>query len=285
MPHQKPTTYTCVSCDSEEWQGKINQLALDTTPACPRRHGQVLSGSTPGALATALALSVWPARVAQFRAQQRASSVPSLDYPPTTRQMVPGHLRPVPDESFGEARVLFIGAKCSAVRRPVASSMNTISVERGPRHSNQACGLPSIWINSPNRGRRSQAWNTRLARRVFGRHRPSAICICRSVSADTAIPADGRELLGRQRRSETLVLALQQRRDRSPAIRGEAAIRRPPALARHQTRITHLPPVPQQPLELPHSDAKPLRTLALAHPLLDVASHQRRPITLRRAHP
>jgi hypothetical protein len=41
-------------------------------------------------------------------------------------------------------------------RRPVASSTNTINAQRGPRSSNQACGLPSIWINSPNRGRRSR---------------------------------------------------------------------------------------------------------------------------------
>ena len=36
------------------------------------------------------------------------------------------------------------GRIADAVNRPVASSMNTISAQRGPRPSSQSCGLPSI---------------------------------------------------------------------------------------------------------------------------------------------
>src|SRR3954451_5161096 len=52
------------------------------------------------------------------------------------------------------AKVLSDGTKPSAIRRLVASSTNTRSVQGGPRSSNQRCAQPSIWISSPRCSRR-----------------------------------------------------------------------------------------------------------------------------------
>ena len=86
--------------------------------------------------------------------------------------------------------------------------MNTISVQRGPRPSNQACGLPSIWASSPNRGQRPRSWNTRLARRFFGRHTPKFnLDPAHRLGRDLG-SVQLRQLLSRRRRAETGVFLL-----------------------------------------------------------------------------
>ena len=141
--------------------------------------------------------------------------------------------------------------------------MNTISVLRGPRPSNQSCGLPSIWSSSPNRGRRWRSWNTRFARRFFCRHRPRSICCRRTVSAETLDLVQFLQLLRRQRGAEIGVFLLQQGADPGPKIVSHAPMRRPAPLARHKTGITAGPPIANQTLELAHPDPKTLRCFPL----------------------
>ena len=86
------------------------------------------------------------------------------------------------------ASVVSAAKKPSASRREVASSMYTISVQTGPRPSNQACGEPSICTRSPTHSRRGRLWCTRTDRRAFARHTPSATIHLRSVSTDSRYP-------------------------------------------------------------------------------------------------
>ncbi len=86
------------------------------------------------------------------------------------------------------ASVVSAAKNRSASSRLVASSMNTISAQRGPRPSNQSCGEPSTCTSSPSRGRRSRLWWTTASRRPFGRHSPSSAIHFRSVSRDTDTP-------------------------------------------------------------------------------------------------
>jgi len=47
-------------------------------------------------------------------------------------------------------------------------------------------------MSSPKRGRRSRTWKIFLTRRRLGRHSPSRIWICRTVSFDTETPSISR---------------------------------------------------------------------------------------------
>ena len=49
-----------------------------------------------------------------------------------------------------EARVVSAGAKRNTTKTPRRIVNEHVSVQRGPRPSDQSCGLPSIWISSPN---------------------------------------------------------------------------------------------------------------------------------------
>ncbi len=139
--------------------------------------------------------------------------------------------------------------------------MNTISVQRGPRPSNQSCGLPSIWISSPNRGRRS-AIETPL---VTPLRLPSAKPNLEpSIVLRRGNPFKLRQLLAGQRRTKITILAAEQFARPFADARREPTVRGPPALARHKPCVTLGPIGPNKPLDLPNANPKPIRRRALA---------------------
>jgi hypothetical protein len=81
--------------------------------------------------------------------------------------------------------VVSVGMKRSWVSLPVASSINTSRVQDAERPSNQSCGLPSIWIISPNRARRSRIGWAHAVLPFLGRQCPALIINWRVLSTDS----------------------------------------------------------------------------------------------------
>ena len=91
---------------------------------------------------------------------QLAFAVGAADPEDAVLVRVEGDRTPMVAQILAQAPHVGLGGlpltKCRASSRPVASSMNTIRVHRGPRASNQAWGEPSICTNSPKQGRRGR---------------------------------------------------------------------------------------------------------------------------------
>ena len=153
--------------------------------------------------------------------------------------------------------------------------MNTISVQRGPRPSNQSCGLPSIWISSPNRGRRAietPGW----AAAASASHKPSRIWSRRTVSRETKIPSSSANFSHASVGPKSRYLPPSSSLVRPPTLRREPTVRGPPALARHKPCVALGAIGPTKPLDLPNANPKSIRRRALAEdPAADLRNHNK----------
>lgn len=122
----------------------------------------------------------------------------------------------------------------------------------------------SIWISSPNRGRRWRNWNTRRALRVFGRHSPSSIWIRRTISAETLMPSSSSNFSAASVapkpgyflcKSASILPRAALYADATPARADAKPVRRRPRCARRA-----------QGVELTHANAQTLCALPLVHP-------------------